>query len=483
MKYFPVLLIFFSVFSCTTKIDSYTEISKAASIYPEYEGTVIPYNIAPVNFQIREKADKFLVRYVIAGKDSFSVETKLEIKVPIKSWKRLLENNTGETLSVKIFAKKNDEWVKFEDINFTVAKEKIDPYVAYRLIEPGYEIWNKMGLYQRCVENFEETPILDNSLTDNNCMNCHSFCNNDPELMLFHMRGKHAGTMLSMYGDVNKLNTKTPTMMSAGVYPRWNPKGKYVAFSTNSTNQGFLAAHTNKIEVFDKASDIVLYDTQTNKMTTTELLSSPLSYETFPEWSPDGKTLYFCSAPALKMPEQYDTIRYSLISIDFNPETGQFGSKADTLINAYEINKSTAFPRVSPNGEKLVLCMFDYGTFPIWHRENDLYLLDLKTRSLENIVNINSNESDSYHSWSSNGKWMVFGSRRIDGQYTRLFISYFDDNGKFHKPFLLPQKEPLYYDYLMKSYNVPECIKGKVRISAKRFAEAAQKEALQVMNK
>ena len=79
----------------------------------------------------------------------------------------------------------------------------------YRLIPPGYALWNEMGIYQRNLENFDEFAILKNTQADRNCMNCHSFCVQDPEKMMFHLRAKHAGTMLVNGDEMKKLDTKT----------------------------------------------------------------------------------------------------------------------------------------------------------------------------------------------------------------------------------------------------------------------------------
>lgn len=471
----------FLFWSCDNPVTSYVVIDRYANIYPEYEGTYIPHNIAPLNFQVREQASEYKIRFV-ANKDSFEISTKKNSNIPEKKWKELLDKNKGQRLSVKIFSQNNGTWNKYKDIEFTIAKEAIDPYVAYRLIEAGYELWNKMGLYQRCVETFEETPIMLNTLTDNNCMNCHSFSKNNPEIMMFHMRGAHGGTLIAKEGNVKKVNTKATWMPAAGVYPRWHPDERFIAFSTNQTSQGFLSAHTNKVEVFDTESDIVIYDTQENRIYTDSIICSKNSYETFPEWSPDGQYLYFCSAPALDMPQEYQSIKYDILRIKFNSETGTFANKVDTVVSSKNTGKSSVLPRVSPDGKHLVFCMADYGTFPIWHRENDLNLVNLETNEICNMEAANSNQSDSYHSWSSNGRWMVFGSRRFDGNYTRLYISYFDEQGKAHKAFLLPQKDPEYYDFLLKSYNIPECITGKVKISPYQFSNVAREEAIIPLN-
>ena len=119
------------------------------------------------------------------------------------------------------------------------------------------------------------------------------------------------------------------------------------------------------------------------------------------------------------------------------------------------MNKSIAFPRVSPEGNYLVMTIQDYGCFPIWHKETDLISLNLKTFETERLE-LNSDYSESYHSWSSNGKWLLFASRRDDGLTTRPYIAYINKDGKSGKPFIVPQKDPEFYDSFMKSFNVPE---------------------------
>ena len=73
-------------------------------------------------------------------------------------------------------------------------------------------------------------------------------------------------------------------------------------------------------------------------------------------------------------------------------------------------------------------------------------------------------QADSYHSWSSDGRWVMFGSRRADGRYTHIYIAYLDEKGNPDKPFLLPQKDPRYNEWRLKSYNIPEFIKDKVEL-------------------
>ena len=469
--------------ACSSPDSRNTALQRLPTIYPDYQGTTIPYNIAPLNFMICEEASSFVVRLSVAGKDSFDVFCKEKVNISLRKWKKLLKENRGRQMEISIFAKKADGWVRYLPIRFTIAHDPIDSYLVYRLIEPGYEGLGKMGIYQRCIENFDESPIILNTLLDNNCVNCHSFCRGNPQTMLFHVRLQHAGTIFFNDNKINKINTQTHGMISAGVYPRWHPAGRYVAFSTNITKQSFHATHDNKVEVYDRESDIVIYDVETNTIFIDSLIHSKSRFETYPEWSPDGKYLYFCSAPVYEMPQQYDSIRYDLFRIPFDATSGRFGEQIDTLVSASHIEKSIALARVSPDGNYLIFCMSDYGCFPIWHRENDLYLLNLKTGDVNALNVVNSDQSDSYHSWSTNGRWIVFSSRRMDGTFTRPYISFFDTEGIAHTPFLLPQKNPLYYDNSLKSFNIPELITGKVKVSPYQLVKVIKSETIHAKNK
>ena len=133
------------------------------------------------------------------------------------------------------------------------------------------------------------------------------------------------------------------------------------------------------------------------------------------------------------------------------------------MFNAQTEGKSFTFPRASYDGKWLMYCQTDFGMFPVDHPEGDLWLMDLQTGERRALEEVNSNDAESYHSWSSNSHWFVFTSRRGDGMYTQLYLSCIDENGKVGKPFLLPQQNPRkYYMELFDAYNCPDFTKTKV---------------------
>lgn len=437
------------------------------AIFPDYTGVTIPATIAPLHFQVTSHPDACAV--FKTGDISFPVyAADGVITIPSADWKRLTASAIGKEIEVTVLVREKEEWKAFHPFTIAVSADPIDPYIAYRLIDPGYQLWSEMGIYQRELASFKQDAILENRQTDHNCMNCHSFCNRDPEKMLLHIRAKHGCTVLADNGRIETLDTKTEHTLSALVYPSWHPSGKYIAFSVNNTTQETHPVH--RTEVFDKASDVVVYDVEKKEVFTAFPLFSPGRFETFPTFSPDGKTLYFCSAPALPVPDSLQRLQYSLCKISFDPDKCRFGTVVDTLYRAETNGKSILFPRLSPDGRFLLATVTAYGTFPIWHKDADLYMLDLVTGEAVTADAANSADTESYHSWSSNGKWVVFSSRRIDGLYTLPFIAHVDERGVFAKPFLLPQASPGYYTGLTKSYNIPEFVKGKVKTNPYRLA-------------
>ena len=449
------------------------QIDELPAIYPDYIDVTIPQSIAPLNFAVQTEGKACAV-FTTEGYAFTVYASNGAFSIPDTDWEKLLTAAKGKQVEVSVLTEEKGKWNAFLPFHIRVSEDPIDPYIAYRLIDPGYQLWNEMGIYQRELSSFDQEPILENRLTDNNCMNCHSFCMQNPDRMLFHQRALHAGTYILTDGDIEKLDTKTERTISALVYPAWHPSGRYVAFSTNDTKQDFHLSDANRVEVFDNRSDVVVYDVEKHEIVTAPHLSSEENMETFPAFSSDGRRLYFCSAPACRMPESYRKIRYNLQSIAFDPEKRSFGQTIDTLYNANEEGRSAKLPRVSPDGRFLMYTVSDYGNFSIWHKDADLRLLDMLTGKTDSLLQVNSNDVESYHSWSSNSRWFVFSSRRDDGLYTRPYICYLGANGVPGKPFLLPQKETDYYERSLFSFNIPEFIRGKIKVDTYKLIDISK---------
>ena len=483
MKRYIIILVLMVLVACRPEISG--DIAQCPEIFPDYKEVTIPRNIAPMNFQVISPEGNAWMAEVTAEGETLTIRCDgVLVSFGKRQWKKLL--SSGGELSFRIYEKRDGKWMAYQSFKMYVAEDEIDPYLAYRLITPGYSIWREMSICQRDLESFRERRIYSNTQGKGNCVNCHSFCDRDPDQMLFHMRSELAGTYVFRNGQKEKLDTKTDQTISSLVYPYWHASGQYVAFSVNKTNQVLHSTDPNRIEVFDEASDVVVYDVERHEIVTADHLSSKDAFETFPTFSPDGRSLYFCSAKAVEpMPEGYKDVRYSLCRVDFDPSDCSFGESVDTLYNAAVLGGSVSFPRISPDGRFLAFTLGRYGNFSIWHKDADVYFIDLQDGSISAMAALNSADVESYHSWSGNSRWMVVSSRRDGGLYTRPYISYVDALGQAHKPFLLPQKDPKkYYDSQMFSYNIPEFVEGKIELNGRQIADfAAQADGVQVKYK
>lgn len=482
-----------------------TPVKEQALIYPDYRDIVVPPNIAPLNIMVKSPGTEFVGR--IASPDGSkeilaAADEDGKLFFDSVEWKGLLQSCRGKDLNVTIYSHQESGWMKHPDYKITVANEEIDPYLTYRLIEPSYELYRQLGIYQRNLTSFEEVPIYENNADfeaeNNHCINCHAAqAYGATHRTLFHVRGEHGGTVFAHDGKVERMNMKNDSTLGNAVYPAWHPTKPWIVFSSNKTGQTFHMTNTDKIEVVDYGSDLIFYDVEKNLIS--NVLKTPVEMETFPAWAPDGKRLYYCSAylPAMAQisdtlkGKQYDdaasdtiitnyqNVHYNLMSLDFDPDTKTWG-KPQLVLDCAALGLSATVPRVSSDGRWLLITLGKFGQFHIWHKQSDLYVLDLEAiangtpavSAIRRLDNANSDNVESFHNWSSNGRWMVFSSRRDDGSYTRPYIAYFDKDGHDYKAFVIPQEDPELNLLRMKSYNVPELSTTAVDVTPQDFRDA-----------
>ena len=465
--FFPLFASLFSLLfaACTETVSDAKQEAALPQIYPDYIGVTIPVNIAPLNFSMADE-QALLVDAVITDSHGNSQHSQGEaVDFDLDDWHSLLAQNRGDSLSVTVSAKYDDGWHTYRPFSIYVSPDSIDYGICYRLIEPGYEVWSKMGIYERDLSTFDERPLIENTQFEG-CVNCHSFNRGNSADMSLHIRGPHGATLLRQNGGpFTAYNTKTDQTLGLCVYPYWHPSGRYVAYSTNTTRQLFHSAHRNRIEVFDEASDLQVYDVEKNELLLSPLLKQDSIYETYPVFSADGRSLYFC---ATVKSDSLNNLRYNLYRIDFDPATGTFGDHIETVIDVASFTPSMgggrgggsiSFPRPSYDGRYLCYTLSDYGQFSIWHHEADLWLLDLATGESRPMTEANSDDTESFHNWSTNSRWLVLSSRRDDGLYTRPYFCHVDTAGVVTKAFMLPQRHPRkFYRDRFFSFNVPDFI-------------------------
>ncbi|GAH31272.1 unnamed protein product, partial [marine sediment metagenome] len=264
-----------------------------------------------------------------------------------------------------------------------------------------------------------------------------------------------------------------------------------VAFSTDDIPLYYNEAGANRYTV-EKSCDVFIYLIESNTVTTTPDIARPDRIESSPAWSHDGRFLYFVST-AVGPIEKYRERRYDLVRIGYNIETNTWGTpqvvistnpETDALAKPKtrlkEGHYSISQPKTSPDGRFLCFCIAEFGNFPPWVKSSDLCMLDLKEMTYGYLDALNSDESEAWHCWSSNSRWIVFSSKKDTGLLVRPYFAHIDATGEAARPFVLPQKDPTFYDTFIRTYNRPELTTGRVRITQRDLLRALRAPEKQV---
>ena len=457
------------------------KVDRCARLSPDYAGVTIPPNIAPMNFRVDEPGSLYEVRVSSARGREITVTSRSgDIVIPAEQWRRLVTENKGEDLVFDIRVEEREgRRVRYGSVTNFIARSDIDPYLVYRRIHANYHVLRDVGIYERHLESAETRTVLHGGSTYGRslyksgfttCVNCHSFANGRTNAIGIAYRDPNfgAGQLLVREGKVERLATKFG-------YPAWHPSGKLIAYSMNDVRQVFYQARDEIRDAVDADSGIAYYLPHSNTVRIDPGISRKDRLETYPTWSPDGRFLYYCSAkqpwtlPATKIPpDGFEHLRYDIMRAEYDMAADTW-SEPETVLAAVDVGKSLLAPRISPDGRFLVFCACDYGGFPIFHAESDLYVLDLdsigqETQPRYRELGVNSDESEAWHCWSSNGRWLAFSSRREGGVFTRIYFAYVDSEGTAGKPFVLPQEDPGHDESFLYGYSLPELIREPVPV-------------------
>jgi Tfp pilus assembly protein PilF len=199
-------------------------------------------------------------------------------------------------------------------------------------------------------------------------------------------------------------------------------------YSTNYNDFRFL-------QVFYPMRGILAYyDRVEEKMRPLPGADDPNLVQTSAFWSPDGKYLIFSRAvardpypPGAPKPEYANDprepqIQYDLYKIPFNEGRG---GKAVPLKGASANGMSNNFPKVSPDGKWIVFVQNKNGL--LMRPDSKLYMIPFEGGTAR-LMNCNGSPMNSWHTFSPNGHWMAFSTKRR-GPYTQLMLTHIDANG------------------------------------------------------
>jgi tetratricopeptide (TPR) repeat protein len=186
-------------------------------------------------------------------------------------------------------------------------------------------------------------------------------------------------------------------------------------------------------------------------------------------WSPDGKYIVFARAQAqepyladremaARANDPNETqIKYDLYRIPFNDGRG---GTPEPIKGASANGMSNSFPKVSPDGKWIVFVQCRNGQ--LMRPDSQLYIVPAGGGPARRL-NANMTPMNSWHSWSPNGRWLVFSSKSA-GPYTRMYLTHIDQQGNDSPAILIENAAAA-----NRAVNIPEFVNipadGMVKIS------------------
>jgi tetratricopeptide (TPR) repeat protein len=294
------------------------------------------------------------------------------------------------------------------------------------------------------------------------CANCHSF-SADGKTMgmdldgLKNNKGQYFLTAVKpeisvARGDVIQWRSEAGRLQGnirAGFMSQVSPDGQFVATTINPAELDGPQASAPRsnyyvtnyrdyrfLQVFFPTRGILAwYSRASGKLQPLPGADDPRFVQMTAVWSPDGQYLVFARAAAQEPnPEGAPValvandpnerqIKYDLYRIPFNHGKG---GTPEPLAGASGNGMSNTFPKVSPDGKWVVYVQCRNGQ--LMRPDSQLYIVPAAGGAARRM-RCNTPLMNSWHSFSPNGRWMVFSSKSRS-PYTQMYLTHIDEDGK-----------------------------------------------------
>jgi tetratricopeptide (TPR) repeat protein len=306
----------------------------------------------------------------------------------------------------------------------------------------------------RYINETSSKTVMENLPT---CANCHSI-SRDGKTLGIDVDGPQNDKALYALIPIKKVSsisndyvirwsayTEKGSPKRFGFMSQVSPTGKYVITSievpgtkgqrvTDRIYQGLYEFWGFGQVFYPTRGILAYYDRATQKLQQLPGANDPEYVQTCAFWSPDESFIVFARAkardpyppgqPASKFANDPNEtqIQYDLYRIPFN--NGQ-GGKAERIVGASENGMSNNFPKVSPDGKWIVWVQNKNGL--LMRPDSKLYIVSSSGGEARPLRS-NLKTMNSWHSFSPNGRWLVFSSK-TPTPYTRLYLTHIDENG------------------------------------------------------
>ncbi|MFZ5564235.1 MAG: TolB family protein [Thermodesulfobacteriota bacterium] len=398
-----------------------------------------------------------------------------------KTWETIKANSTGTPVKLTVFGLADRASASVASVGSVCFKTSTDPVgdaVFFRQIPLPFAVasqsfektrWRMghVGSYDPPVTVLQGVPV---------CASCHAFSADGRWISMEYNLGNDGGAQFIApvndnvvvkkedffsWSDFPRSGVLPPTR---GLFGRMSPSGRFAAASVNEISFATVMDDLDFCQLFFPTYGVIgIYDRQTRKIRLLPGVDDYALVQANPVWSPDEKEIVFCRAKTRnevhKDLSKVTTIaekrsihelnslypmRFDLYRVPFNSGSG---GEAVPLEGASDNGASNYFARYSPDGRWIVFTKSPYGI--MLQPDSELWIVPAAGGAARKM-NCNRGNFNSWHSWSSNGRWLLFSSK-ANTPYTEVFLTHVDHNGNDTPPVVLSRfNEPGF------AANVPE---------------------------
>ena len=349
-------------------------------------------------------------------------------------------------------------------LRFRMAADRADDYIVYRLVAPALHADSTPSTFVRHIGSMGVTPLL--SSRGAYCFGCHAFSSPAGERGMISIQSQYMPrsqeVCVGLYRIAQKQGQKVelPLAIAMTTFTAWSPDGSKLAVAADQHKApSLLLAGADQ-----HASGLGVFDVRSTALYVLPGTGTPNRAAAYPCWSPDGRSLAFCSA---SLPQQPGSLKLNLQIVPFN--RGRGGEPRD-VPGASTNGRSNYLPRFSPDGKWLSFCQSDNGAFIT--SSSDIYLMSSDLQESPRRLACNAPYAgDSWHSWSSNSRWLAFASKRDDGIYARIYLTHIDADGHSSPAVRLPVDQPP-----LLSFSLPELVRSRPRVDDRDLFEVVRVE-------
>ncbi|MFT5042511.1 MAG: Flp pilus assembly protein TadD, partial [Hyphomicrobiaceae bacterium] len=382
----------------------------------------------------------------------------------ISEWNEIKQRSTERNVQVAVVGlSASKESASATSVSIRTSTDPVGDSIFYREVPLPFikavQDPSKIRWRYGAIDSEVAPPIVLENLPV--CGNCHSFSGDGSVLGLDVDYGNDKGgyaiipTGKKMVMNDEKIITwsdykKDDGEATFGLLSQVSPDGRYV-ISTVKDRAVFVATPEIAFSqlFFPIKGILVVYDTVNETYKELSGADDPEYVQSNPTWSPDGKSVVFArtkeyrkdsidNARTILLDEKdvpefvegTEPFKFNLYRVPFNEGRG---GKAEPVAGASHNGMSNFFAKFSPDGKWIIFCKAE--NYMLLMPDSELYIVPAEGGEARRL-RANTPLMNSWHSWSSNGRWLVFSSK-ANTPYTQLFLTHIDDEGRSTPPVVL----------------------------------------------